>query len=124
MPETDQQIGSRDPEAYRREALDGLRQMLDWLEATPAARLPRLEVYDYVAPSAGQETAERLIERRRAFGGEWQPSADDADFRLTRQFGPRAAYVLFTRAEEVCEKRTSAVETWGWPDSLVGEEAA
>lgn len=94
-----------EPQTTRADAIQGLRDFADFLEANEDASLPSgLYALDY------QWGKENLLARTRELGGLWNKKEDGAYFSLVRHFGP-VRYEVYTTRSEVCERVVTGTRT-------------
>jgi hypothetical protein len=118
----------------RREKIDDVRDMLDWLEANPDTELPLgFNSFEIWHSSYESGSKERFLETAKAFGT-CEKSSDDKEFKVTIRFGSVKLSASIAR-DQVCTKRTVmktvAVDEWDCEPLLsqteiqqIGQEAA
>lgn len=103
--------------ATQRAFIDGLRDLADMLERTPAA-IPINTPFSGFLGVYGDDwdtPLEQMTALARATGGRWEKSTEFDDFRLIRHFGPHKI-TLFTSRENVCERVVTGTRMAMIPD--------
>lgn len=90
----------------RRDFLDGLRELADFLEAHPGLPVPGAQNHSvYVF------TKEQLAAAAREPGVRWQKNGSGDYFKLTVTFSGEQSYEVFTERAEVCRKVVTGKRT-------------
>lgn len=108
----------------RREFVEGLRALAQWVEDHPEIEVPyeasssvAMNTFTIGAQSWNSETeteqdvAEVFAAMVKALGGSRTKDADDRYMRVTRQFGPGVALEVWATRDSVCEAVVLRTET-------------
>ena len=90
-------------ESRTEQAVRGLRELADWIEANPATH----DTIGYSGCTINHccRDREQFVATLKALGGPWEKSTIGDYFNMERRFGPLIAYHVYVKRSEVCERR-------------------
>jgi hypothetical protein len=114
--------------ATREEKMDGLRELLDWLDANPEFPVPFWLTYEHTIYADDEAD---LLAKRKILGRQVDKVVGNQKFGFSRKFGPIDVEVVIAR-DVVCERkvvgtreipateaRTEDIVEWVCPESFL-----